>query len=145
MDDPVPRHLLWPLKAPWPRRRARAVVKQFARCFPEIEYDIDSAVRLANAQAFLEQGRKRVRLFGGLVRHRRIGTAGLAVALAHETGHHLAGPPYLVPYRWLSSEETATAWAEQVGLGAVFGTELAANIWARGSRQLSRIAPASSG
>lgn len=141
LDASVPKRLLWPLQAPWPRRRARALIKRFAKCYPEISYDVEPAVALANAQAFLESGRMRVRLFGGLVRHRRIGSAGLAVVLAHETGHHLGGPPYLVPYRWLSSEDSATAWAQTVGIVRVFGTAQAAHVWRRGLLQLEAIAP----
>ena len=83
-DEPVDRHLLWPLTSAWPRRRARTILKQFQTRWPELTYDMDLAVELANAQAFLDQGVRRIRLYGGLVRHRRIGAAGLAVALAHE-------------------------------------------------------------
>ena len=101
---------------------------------------MDIHVKLANAQAFLDGGRKRVRLYGGLVRHRKIGSAGLAVALAHETGHHLAGPPYLQFYHWLSSEERATEWAMTVGLQKVFGKKVATRIGKRGLIELQLIA-----
>jgi hypothetical protein len=137
-DDPVPYRLLWPMQAPWPRRRARMLLRRFKTCFPEITYDIDPAVALANAQAFLDHGLKRVRLYGGLVHHRRIGSAGLAVALAHETGHHLGGAPYLRFYRWLSSEERATEWAMTVGLKAVYGSR-AGWISDRGLHQLKAV------
>lgn len=140
-DATVPRRLLWPPDASWPRRRARAVVGRFQARFPELAYDIDLDVELANAQAFLDGRTRRVRLYGGLVRHRRIGSAGLAVVLAHETGHHLGGPPYLVPYRWLSSEDSATAWAKSVGIVEVFGSAQAARIWRQGQLQLEAIAP----
>ncbi|MCA0302559.1 MAG: M48 family metallopeptidase [Proteobacteria bacterium] len=145
LDASVPRHLLWPLKARWPQRRARSVIRRFAACFPEIEYDIENRVRLANAQAFLEAGKKRVRLFGGLVRHRKVGSAGLAVVLAHETGHHLGGPPFFVPYRWLSSEDQATRWAESVGLVLAFGPERAPRIWSAGRAQLAGLAGEAAG
>ena len=100
---------------------------------------MDLGVELANAQAFLEGGKKRVRLYGGLVRHRRIGAAGLAFALAHETGHHLGGPPYLQYYRWLSSEERATEWARSVGLHKVFGKASAMRVTERGLQELRRV------
>jgi hypothetical protein len=77
-------------------------------------------------------------LYGGLIRHRRIGFAGLAVALAHETGHHLGGLPHLAFYKWLSSEERATEWAMTIGLKVVFG-EQAESIGDRGWRELRSI------
>jgi hypothetical protein len=138
-DASVPRRLLWPIDAPWPRRRARALVAKFQSRFPEILYDIDLDVELANAQAFIKDGRKRVRLYGGLVRHRRIGSAGLAVALAHETGHHMGGEPYLQFYHWLSSEERATEWAVAVGLPRVFGRRICGRVAKRGVEQLRSI------
>jgi hypothetical protein len=120
-DTPVPSRLLWPVDAQWPRRRARALLRKFRSAFPQITFDMDLGVRLANAQAFLDGKEKRVRLYGGLVRHRKIGSAGLAVTLAHEVGHHLGGSPFLTSHRWLSSELKATEWASEVGLRKVFG------------------------
>ena len=100
---------------------------------------MDLNVPLANAQAFLEGKKRRVRLFGGLVRHRRIGAAGLAVVLAHETGHHLGGAPYAPYYRWLSTEERATDWAVTVGLQQIFGPRAALKIGRHGCHQLEAI------
>ena len=97
---------------------------------------MDLSVELANAQAFLENEIKRVRIFGGLARHRLVGSAGLAVALAHETGHHLGGPPKLKYYHWLSSEDRANEWAITVGLPRVFGQAEAKSISKLGFRQL---------
>ena len=138
-DAPVPRRLLWPIDAPWPKRRARNLLKKFQSCFPQIAYDMKLEVELANAQAFLDGSLKRVRLYGGLVRHRKIGSAGLAIALAHETGHHLGGAPYLQYYRWLSSEERATEWALGIGLTSVFGTRPAVRFREDGLQQLRAI------
>jgi hypothetical protein len=137
-DDPVPSRLLWPLDAPWPKRRARALLRRFQAEFPDLVYDMDLRVELANAQAFLLKGKRRVRLYGGLVRHRGLGWTGLAVALAHETGHHLGGPPFHRAYRWLSSEERATEWAMTVGLTTVFGAR-APGIGRRGAEALKAI------
>ena len=100
---------------------------------------MDLEVELANAQAFLDGGLRRVRLYGGLVRHKRITLAGLAVVLAHETGHHLGGTPHLQYYRWLSSEERANEWAKTVGLQVVFGRVTAGIIWTRGTKELKKI------
>jgi hypothetical protein len=120
-DAPVSRRLLWPLAAPWPRRRARQLIGEFQNEFPKLVFDVNLEVEIANAQAFLDGKKKRVRLYGGLARHRKIGSAGLSFALAHETGHHLGGPPHLPYYHWLSSEERATEWALTIGLPRVFG------------------------
>lgn len=112
---------------------------RFQNAFPELTYDLELGVDVANAQAFVDGGKKRVRLYGGLVRHRKIGSAGLAVVLAHETGHHLGGAPYLRDYRWLSSEERATEWAMSIGLASVFGSAAARTIALSGNRQLQML------
>ncbi|MBS0517212.1 MAG: hypothetical protein JSR90_00895 [Proteobacteria bacterium] len=138
-DSAVHPDLLWPRSAPWPRRRARAVLRRFQIAFPELEYDIDLDVPLANAQAFLEDGVRRVRLYGGLVRHRLIGMEGIAVVLGHETGHHLGGAPFHEQLKWLSSETRADAWAATVGLRKVFGTSGARRITVSGTKQLNEI------
>ena len=135
-DAPVPRRLLWPLNAPWPRRRAREIIRRFQLCFPDLHYDVDSEVGIANAQAFLEGGRRCIRLYGGLARHRMVGSSGLAIVLAHETGHHLGGAPFLPYYRWLSSEERATEWAHAIGLPTVFGAKETNAVVSRGEEQL---------
>ncbi len=138
-DAFVSPRLLWPENAPWPRRRARNLLKRFAVSFPDIRYDLSPGIRSANAQALLLNGDRVVVLYGGLSRHRRVGSAGLSVALAHETGHHLGGPPFLKYYRWLSSEERATEWARTVGLPCIFG-HASDGIWRRGFRELSALA-----
>ena len=138
-DAPTDPALLWPLNAAWPKRRARGLLKRFQACFPELLYDMDLGVDLANAQAFLDGNQKRVRLYGGLVRHRKIGSAGLAFTLAHESGHHLGGPPFLQYYRWLSSEERSTQWAVTVGLQKVFGSVAAQRVGENGTEQLRAI------
>ena len=65
-DKPVNSTLLWPINAPWPKRRARAQIKRFQACFPHLIYDMDLVVELANAQAFLAGKQRHVRLYGGL-------------------------------------------------------------------------------
>lgn len=96
-------------------------------------------VHLANAQAFVDGDKKRVRLYGGLVRHRYIGSAGLAVALAHETGHHLGGAPSMKYLHWLSSEDRATEWAITVGLPEIYGSTAARLLSIRGLAELNSI------
>ncbi len=92
-----------------------------------------------NAQAFLGPKGRCVRLYGGLGRHRAIGIEGLAFALAHETGHHLGGPPYHPYYSSLSSEERANEWAAKFGLSIVFGERVGSRYAVRGMLQLSEL------
>ena len=106
-DDILPAKHLWPVKAHWPMIRATALLERFQLNFPDLQYDLFWKTRLMNAQAFLGPTGRCVRLYGGLGRHRRIGIEGLAFALAHETGHHLGGPPYHPYYSSISSEERA--------------------------------------
>lgn len=127
------------MNAPEPKRRALALLKKFQSHFANIQYDMDLGVLLANAQAFRAGKIRHVRLYGGLVRHRQIGSAGLALALAHETGHHLGGAPYLRYLPWLSSEERASEWALTDGLPHVFGVRQAELIARRGAAQLKAI------
>jgi Zn-dependent protease with chaperone function len=123
----------------WPKRRARILVRRFRECFPELIYEIDLEIRIVNAQATLDGDRRVVRVYGGLVRHRKLNSAGLAVALAHETGHHLGGPPLHRVFRWLSSEERATEWAMTRGLRTVFGRDRADAIAKKGTMNLQLV------
>jgi hypothetical protein len=127
------------MNALWPKRRALALIKKFQSHFSNIEYDMDLGVLLANAQAFRAGKVRHVRLYGGLVRHRKIGSEGLAFALAHETGHHLGGAPHLQYLPWLSSEDRASEWAMSDGLPLVFGVRQAELIARRGTAQLKAI------
>lgn len=118
-----------------PVRRAEALIRRFAAAFPAIRYDLFLETGLVNAQAFRIGALRCVRLYGGLVRHRQVGLAGLAFALAHETGHHLAGPPADRIYPWLSCEAQADRWALATGLPTVFGARRGAWLGAAGLRQ----------
>jgi len=138
-DDVVPADDLWPVDARRPLDRARALMARFRAKYPDLHYDLLWETRLMNAQAFLSRDGRRVRLYGGLGRHRDIGIEGLAFALAHETGHHLAGPPYHPYYASLSSEERADAWAVEVGLAAVFGDQVGRRYACRGRAQLDAL------
>lgn len=132
---------LWPPEAQWPRRRAEGLLQRFGTAFPAIVYDLVWPSRSVNAQAFTFDGTRRVRLYGGLGRHRMIGLAGLSFVLAHETGHHLAGPPADLIYPWLSSDARADQWAVEAGLGTVFGCRRATRLAIRGLRQLIALQP----
>ena len=139
-DREVPRRLLWPASARWPKRRAHSLIRSFRQLYSEIIYDVEMGVLVANAQALKLAGVRTVRLYGGLILHRNLLSSGLAVILAHETGHHLGGSPFHPAYRWLSSEERATEWACQEGLVQVFGKDQAKRVADEGMKNLDAIA-----
>lgn len=140
-DDVVPEQDVWPSLAYWPRRRADALIGKFQLAFPEIYYDVYWETRLLNAQAFISGRGRCVRLYGGLGRHREVGIEGLAFALAHETGHHLGGPPRHPFYASLSSERRASEWALIEGLPRVFGAAVASRYGQHGIKQLAELWP----
>jgi hypothetical protein len=135
-DDIISPELVWPVEAFWPRCRAEALIERFRARFPDIYYDIFWETRLMNAQAYIGEKGRSVRLYGGLGRHRDVGVEGIAFALAHEVGHHLGGPPHHQFYTTISSEERANEWAEEVGLPLVFGEKIARRYARRGLTQL---------
>jgi len=139
-DDVVPIADVWPVDARWPIFRAEQLLTRFRANFPDLHYDIFWNTRLMNAQAFIGPLGRCVRLHGGLARHRSIGIEGLAFALAHETGHHVGGPPYHPSYLSLiSSEERANEWAAKCGLPLLFGEKVGSRYALRGLRQLARL------
>ncbi len=62
-DDIMPEEELWPVDAPWPRRRAEAVLARFRAAFPLIHYNLAWNARLMNAQAFIAENGRSVRLY----------------------------------------------------------------------------------
>jgi hypothetical protein len=76
-----------------------------------------------------------VRLYGGLVRHGAIRKCGLALTLAHETGHHLGGLPRDPHMRWMTWQGQADYWAARTGMPQVFGPK-AKQMTLRGAREL---------
>lgn len=136
-DDVISPKLVWPVEAFWPRRRAEALIERFRARFPDIYYDMFWETRLMNAQAYIGEKGRSVRLYGGLGRHREVGVEGIAFALAHEVGHHLGGEPHHEFYTTISSEERASEWAEETGLPLVFGEEVARRYVRRGAVQLA--------
>ena len=95
--------------------------------------------RLMNAQAYIGEKGRSVRLYGGLGRHREVEVEGIAFALAHEVGHHLGGEPHHEFYTTISSEERASEWAEETGLPMVFGDAVARRYTCRGVVQLAAV------
>lgn len=117
------------------RSRVEGIVLKFQVKFPDIYYDTLWSSRSCNAQAYISNGKKCVRLYGGFVRHRKASTAAIAWVVAHETGHHLGGAPCHPYLPWISSEERADAWAIEVGLPLVFGPRLARRYCELGRRE----------
>ena len=55
--------------------------------------------------------------------------------LAHETGHHLGGPPYDPDMPWISWQGQADYWAASTGMKQVFGSR-AHRMTMRGAREI---------
>jgi hypothetical protein len=138
-DELAKPHDLWPVEAFWPRRRVELLLAHFRIRFSEIHYDLLWETGIVNAQAFHGPRGRTVRLYGGLGRHRLAGVEALALALAHESGHHLGGVPSHPLYNSISSEERADAWAMTVGLPRLFNVRKAERCIRLGRQQLRRI------
>jgi hypothetical protein len=139
VDAPPADHLLRSRTDGRSRRRADLLVERFASAFPAVVFDVLWETDTCNAQAFVRDGVRHVRLYGGLCRHRYVGLAGLAFALAHEAGHHLAGPPSPTYHPCLASQEAADAWAIETGLAVAFGPARARRYGVEGPRQIARV------
>jgi hypothetical protein len=137
--DTAPPRDVWLEDARWPWRRTETLCCRFTDAFPQVRYEVLWETRRANAQAFLGPYGKTVRIYGGLARNKRIGVAGLALTLAHETGHHLADGARHPFYISLASEERAHEWAIEEGLPKVFGPLVSARYSREGRRQLKAI------
>jgi hypothetical protein len=117
------------------RKWAAAVAARFSAAFADIAIDIEWDSDSLNAQAYRLGPAAHVRVYGGLARHRRVRWQGLALAIAHEIGHHRGGAPTHRHYDCLSTDRRADEWAATVGLPAVFGTA-AVTVARRGASQL---------
>jgi hypothetical protein len=138
--------LNWPAEEVLPNRRIqqrrRRVVldlfDKFGRSFPEITYELLWESATINAQAWRLGSARYVRVYGGLIRHPKITRPGLALMLAHETGHHLGGPPHDPGMPWISWQGQADYWAASVGMKKVFGLH-ARDITMRGALQIRKL------
>jgi hypothetical protein len=117
---------------------ALGLLDQFSKTFPDITYELLWESGTINSQAWRLGLAKNVRVYGGLARHPRITRAGLALMLAHETGHHLGGPPRDPDMSWISWQGQADYWAANVGMKKVFGLH-ARNMTLRGAHQIRRL------
>jgi hypothetical protein len=117
----APAQCLRPATDAQRREWAASIVARFAIAFDDVAIDIAWYSDSLNAQAFRLGPAAHVRVYGGLARHRDIGPEGLALAIAHEIGHHKGGAPASRYYHWLSTDRRADEWARTVGLPTAFG------------------------
>jgi hypothetical protein len=117
----VPAEFLRPATDSERRQGVDEVVARFASIFGDVHIEVVWESDSLNAQAFRLGPAAHIRIYGGLARHRDIGREGLAVAIAHELGHHNGGAPASRHYHWLSTDRRADEWALTVGLPAAFG------------------------
>jgi hypothetical protein len=122
---PAPAERLRPATDAHQREWAASIVGRFAAAFDDVAIDIAWESNSMNAQAFRMGPAAHVRVYGGLARQRDIGPEGLALAIAHEIGHHKGGPPASRYYHWLSTDRRADEWARTVSLPAAFGQRAA--------------------
>ncbi len=136
--------LNWPVEqrqlSPRARQRRKSIIlnllDQFGEAFPQITYELLWESATINAQAWRLGSARYVRVYGGLIRHPRMTRPGLALMLAHETGHHLGGPPYDPAMPWISWQGQADYWAASVGMKTVFGLQ-AKKLTLKGARQIA--------
>ena len=117
---------------------AEQLISRFAAAFPQIAYTLKWESRLINAQAWRLGEQRNVYLYGGLARHPTMRRAGLALTLAHETGHHLGGEPRDPAMRWMTWQGQADYWAAAVAMPTVFESG-ASTLTLVGARQVLRL------
>ncbi len=89
----------------------RDILADFRRAFPGLLFELDRASATVNAQAIVRIDRRVVRIYGGLAYHALVGADGLAFALLHEAGHHLASGGRLGRREDMACECAADCWA----------------------------------
>ena len=135
--------LNWPTEEMLPSRRAQRhrrrvlsdLFDRFHREFPEVTYELIWDSPTVNAQAWRLGSARYVRVYGGLVRHPTITKYGLALMLAHETGHHLGGLPHDPAMPWMTWQGQADYWAATTGMPKVWGPRARAATL-RGAREI---------
>jgi hypothetical protein len=119
-------------------RVAEALITLFGTAFPEISYDLIWQSPTINAQAWRVGSARHVTIYGGLIRCPTMTRSGLALTIAHETGHHLGGPPQDVDMPWMTWQGQADYWAARIAMPFVFESQ-ARNMTLRGARQILRL------
>jgi hypothetical protein len=138
--------LNWPKEEALPSRRSQRhrrrvlsdLFKKFRRAFPEVTYELLWESPTINAQAWRLGSARFVRVYGGLVRHPIITKYGLALMLAHETGHHLGGLPRDPAMPWMTWQGQADYWAARVAMPKIWGPR-AAGATVRAAREIMKL------
>jgi hypothetical protein len=117
---------------------AHRLLDQFGQAFPEITYELLWESPTVNAQAWRLGSARYVRVYGGLLRHPAITKYGLALMLAHETGHHLGGPPYDPAMPWLTWQGQADYWAARTAMPRIWGSR-ACGATLRAAREMVKL------
>lgn len=123
LNPPIEQNSLSPSSLRRRRKTIQNLLNLFGEAFPEIRYDLLWESPSINAQAWQLGSARYVRVYGGLVRHQAITKYGLGLMLAHETGHHLGGPPYDPGMPWLTWQGQADYWAASVAMPKIWGLE----------------------
>lgn len=82
-----------PFNDPLAREWTEYLLEQHRVRYPSIVYQLDWADNTVNAFAWVQNGVRYVAIKGGLVRHLSLELEGIALVIAHETGHHYGGDP----------------------------------------------------
>lgn len=113
-----------------------SLLERFSSAFPAIDFCVIWESNYLNAQAIIADHRRGVVVHGGLARHAALSECGLALAIAHEVGHHLGGQPFDRDFPWLSAEGQADYWATRVGMKRAFDKDDALSRSLQGAREL---------
>jgi hypothetical protein len=138
--------LNWPTEEVLPSRRSQQhrrrvlsdLFTKFRRAFPEVTYELLWESPTINAQAWRLGSAPFVRVYGGLVRHPTITKYGLALMLAHETGHHLGGLPRDPAMPWMTWQGQADYWAASVAMPRIWGPR-ASGATVRAAREILKL------
>ncbi len=94
-----------------------AILLDFRKAFPELNFELRLDRRVVNAQAILLDEMRCVLIYGGLALHPNLAENSLTFVFLHEVGHHLALGPRLRFNPTLACDCVADSWAAQEGLG----------------------------
>ncbi|MEH6877968.1 hypothetical protein [Priestia megaterium] len=114
----------------------------FQRFYPEINYTLDWEEELPNAYAWIDNGKRYIRVTGGLARSKDIEMEGLALAMAHEISHHYGGDP-VYPDDGLSCEGQADFYASRNVMRKVWFGEYYITVMEKAIKQIAAFFAAS--
>ncbi len=95
------------------------LLDRFRLTFRGLDFQLLASSGTINAQAVTLEGRRCVRLYGGLAFHPLAGPDALIFTLLHEAGHHLASGRRLPWDPRLACECAADEWAANAGGAAI--------------------------